>query len=222
MKKIKFIPKNLYFCKKTGMNFHEFRNTFLAQKVFSTRDIDKEWADFNYVNLVNWQDKGYIFKLRNTWYTFPDALKTEADLFFLANRLQKPSYVSLETALRHYNWIPESVFSITSVTTAKPAEWHTPLGHFVYRSVQPRLFFGYQTVEGQQATFNMADPEKTLLDFLYFNPRLAEAPDFEGLRLNREEIAEQLDLARLNNYLSLIASPSLEKRWQNLQKMLAL
>lgn len=204
------------------MNFLEFRNTFLPQKVFSTGDIAKEWADFNFVNLVNWQDKGYILKLRNSWYAFPDALKTEADLFFLANRLQKPSYISLETALRYYNWIPESVFSITSVTTAKPAEWHTPVGHFVYRSIKPGQFFGYETVESRDVTFNMADPEKTLLDLLYFNSSLIEEPDFEALRLNREEISERINLSRLNNYLSLIASAGLEKRWRNLEKMLAL
>lgn len=204
------------------MNFQKFRNVFHSQKVFSTGDIAKEWADFNYVNLVNWQDKGYILKLRNTWYAFPDTLKTEADLYFLANRLRRPSYISLETALRYYNWIPESVFSITSVTTAKPAEWRTQVGHFTYRSVRPRLFFGYRQVEGNSSIFNLADPEKTLLDMLYFNTRLVEAPDFEGLRLNREEIAGRLDIARLDNYLALIASPTLEARWRSLQKFLAL
>jgi len=204
------------------MNFQEFRNVFHAQKVFSTGDIAKEWSDFNYVNLVNWQDKGYLLKLRNTWYAFPDTLKSEADLFLLANRLHKPSYISLETALRYYNFIPESVFSIISITTGKPAEWQTPVGHFVYRSVQPRLFFGYQPVEKQHLTFNMADPEKTLLDLLYFNPGLIETPDFEGLRLNQKEITGQLNLARLNNYLALIASPTLEKRWRRLQKFLGL
>ena len=135
------------------MNFQKFRNVFHTQKVFSTGDIVKVWADFNYVNLVNWQKKGYLLKLRNTWYAFPDTLKTEADLYFLANRLRTPSYISLETALRFFNWIPESVFSITSVTTAKPAEWHTPVGHFAYRSLQPRLFFGYQPVEGRVDQF---------------------------------------------------------------------
>ncbi len=204
------------------MNFLEFRQRLFPQKVFSTSDIAKEWADFNYVNLVNWQDKGYLVKLRNTWYAFPDALKTEADLFFMANRLQKPSYISLETALRYYNWIPESVFSVTSVTTAKPAVWQTPVGHFVYRSVQPRLFFGYRPVGERHPTFNIADPEKTLLDLLYFNPRLLESPDFEGLRLNRDEIAGRLDLTRLSNYLTLIGSPTLEKRWRGLQKFLEL
>ncbi|MCB0594617.1 MAG: hypothetical protein H6557_22755 [Lewinellaceae bacterium] len=204
------------------MNFQKFRNVFHTQKVFSTGDIVKVWADFNYVNLVNWQKKGYLLKLRNTWYAFPDTLKTEADLYFLANRLRTPSYISLETALRFFNWIPESVFSITSVTTAKPAEWHTPVGHFAYRSLQPRLFFGYQPVEGEGTAFNMAGPEKTLLDLLYFNPHLIEAPDFESLRLNREEIAARLDLSRVDNYLVFIASPTLESRWRNLQKFLAL
>ncbi len=204
------------------MNFQEFRNVFHSQKVFSTGDIAKEWPNFNYVNLVNWQAKGYLLKLRNTWYAFPETLKSESDLFFLANRLHKPSYISLETALRHYNFIPESVFSIISITTAKPARWNTPVGHFVYHSVQPRLFFGYQPVEKQHLIFNIADPEKTLLDLLYFQPKLVEMPDFESLRLNQEEIAGQLELGRLNNYLTLIASPSLEKRWRSLQNFLDL
>lgn len=203
------------------MNFNQFRNTFFEQKVFSTGDIAKEWADFNYANLVHWQEKGYLLKLRNRWYAFPDALKTEADLYFAANRLRQPSYVSLETALRFYNFIPESVFSINSVTTAKPVEWRTPIGHFSYRSVKPGLFFGYQPSE-LQPVFLIADPEKTLLDTLYFNPHLFQTPDFEELRLNREEIAERLDIARLGNYLLLIASSTLEKRWRNLQHFLDL
>lgn len=204
------------------MNFQTFRKTFSSQKVFSTRDIEKEWADFNFVNLVNWQDKGYLTKLRNTWYAFPDALSSEDDLYFIANQLRKPSYISLETALRYYNWIPESVFSVTSVTTAKPVRWRTPLGYFSYRSVQPRLFFGYQTVKGQSSTFNIAEPEKTLLDLLYFHPELREAADFEGLRLNQEEIKDRLSLDRLHNYLTLIDSLTLEARWGSLQKYLGL
>jgi len=204
------------------MNFHEFRDVFYLQKAFSTVDIAKEWPDFNYVNLVNWQHKGYLFKLRKTWYAFSGALKTEADLYFVANRLHKPSYISLETALRFYNWIPESVFSITSVTTAKPAEWQTPVGHFSYRSMRPRLFFGYQPIERPQATFLIADPEKTLIDWLYFNPKLVKPIDFESLRLDKGEVNQLLDPTRLSNYLELIASPALSERWEGLQKYLAL
>lgn len=204
------------------MDYIRFRNTFHEQKIFSTGDIAKEWKDFNYVNLVNWQKKGYLVKLRNSWYAFPDTLRAETDLFMAANRLHRPSYVSLETALRFYNWIPESVFSITSVTTAKPAEWLTPVGHFSYRSLKPKLFFGYQVAEAPGSSFNIADPEKTLLDLLYFNPQLSTSADFEGLRLNQEEIAGQLNLTRMEDYLELASSPTLNKRWQRLQKHLDL
>ncbi|MCB9284595.1 MAG: hypothetical protein H6563_11010 [Lewinellaceae bacterium] len=204
------------------MNFQKFRKVLNAQKVFSRRDIVKEWPDFNFVNLVNWQEKGYLLKLRNTWYAFPDVLQTEADLFFVANQLRKPSYISLEAALRYYNWIPESVFTITSITTAKPVEWQTPVGYFSYRSIKPQLFFGYQTVKGESADFNMAEPEKTLLDLLYFHPEYTEPADFEALRLNQEEIVKLLKTDRLNRYLELIASPTLELRWKSIEKYIGL
>ncbi|MFZ2897419.1 MAG: hypothetical protein WA004_02280 [Saprospiraceae bacterium] len=204
------------------MNFLQFQKLLQGQKVFSTKDIAKECPGFNYVNLVNWQEKGYLIKLRNTWYAFPEMLQSEDDLYFVANQLHRPSYISLETAFRFYNWIPESVFTITSITTAKPAEWRTPVGHFSYRSIKPRLFFGYLTAKGKNADFNIATPEKTLLDLLYFHPEYAEYDDFEGLRLNKEEISGMLNLDRLNNYLELIGSSTLETRWGSLKKYLGL
>ncbi|MDX2283037.1 MAG: hypothetical protein NW241_02700 [Bacteroidia bacterium] len=133
------------------------------QKVFSTGDIAKEWGTFNYANRVNWQDKGYILKLRNTWYACPESIRTDADVFVLANRLYGPSYISLESALRYYNWIPDMVFSITSITTLKSARWKTAAGHFSCRSIHPRFFFGYREVNIQGTRFTIAEPEKTLL-----------------------------------------------------------
>lgn len=203
------------------MNFLTFSDTFSRQRVVSVGEIAKEFPGFSVDNLTNWQKKGYLLKIRNGWYAFPGTLKTESDLFFLANRLYRPSYVSLETALRYYNFIPESVFSLTSITTVKPAEWRTPVGHFIYRSVKPSLFFGYQPSK-TQPQFLIADAEKTLLDFLYLNPGLAETTDFEGLRFNVDEIADRVDLKRLDAYLSIFSSATLTKRWKNLQKFLEL
>ena len=184
--------------------------------MFSIADIVKECADFNYVNIVNWQEKCYLIKIRNTWYTFSDVLKNEADLFLISNLMRRPSYVSLETALRYYNWIPESVFSITAVTTQKPTSWNTPLGKFTYHSFQPRMFWGYQVAEG----FNIADPEKTLIDWLHFNSNKIETADFEGMRFNRDEIGLRVDVRRMERYLQQIDSPTLEMRWRRLQNFL--
>jgi predicted transcriptional regulator of viral defense system len=216
-----FIPNSLYICKKNGMNFIQFKNKLIDQKVFSIGDITKIWPDFNFTNLTTWQNKGYIIKIRNSWYSFPEILKSESDLYFLANVIKRPSYISLQTALRFYNFIPESVFSITSITTTKPVNYKVSVGNFEYRSIKPKMYFGYQVITNGR-TFLMAEPEKTLLDMLYFNPKLTENLDFEGLRLNKVEISETIDLQRLNNYLKIIGSPSLEKRWKSLQIFLEL
>jgi len=204
------------------MNFHEFSEVFRRYGVFSTQDIAKEWPHFNYVNLVNWQDKGYLLKLRNKWYAFPNSIQSEADLFFLANRMHRPSYISLESAFQYYHWIPEGVFSITSVTTLKPGFWATPVGHFTYRSILPRLFFGYRPVQAQHVVFNMAEPEKALLDWLYFHPGYQTHADFESLRFNTEEITSQIDLLRIEGLLDLFGISTMNKRWNNLLKYLSL
>ncbi len=204
------------------MIFLEFKRLFFPQRVFSTVDIAKEMPGFYVGNLLNWQKKGYIVKLRNNWYAFPDALNAEADLYVIANRLQRPSYVSLETALRYYNFIPESVFSITSVTTLKPVAWPTPVGNFSYRSLQPKLFFGYDTVQVGAVNFNIASPEKCLLDLLYFSPNLIATPDFEVLRLNQAEIVKRVEYSTLEKFLARIDSAALNARCAALQHYLTL
>jgi hypothetical protein len=127
----------------------------------------------------------------------------------------------LETALRHYDFIPESVFGITSVTTQKTAQWQTTFGHFSYRTVKPSLFFGYAPMEGTPA-FLMAEPEKALLDMLYFNAKLRETADFEGLRLNQDEIRQRLNPEKMAAYLALFDSPALNERSLSLQAFLQL
>jgi len=58
----------------------------------------------------------------------------------------------------------------TSVTTARPVHWETPLGIFDFRRIQVDFFYGYRLVdlsEKQQAF--IAAPEKALLDLLYLD-----------------------------------------------------
>ncbi len=217
-----YVLKKRYICQLIGMNYIKFRRKLKEQKLFSTKDLAQIWPEFNLDNLINWQDKGHIIKLRNNWYGFPDLLHSEADLNLVANRLRFPSYVSLQSALRHYNWIPESVFSVTSVTSLKPASWITPIGHFTYRSIKPSLFFGFTSIKSNEISYRIADPEKTLIDTLYFNSKLASIIDFEQMRFNQVEINAILNRNRLENYLSIISSKSLNKRIAAFHKYLEL
>ncbi len=46
------------------MQFIEFKNYFNPYQVFSIKDIEKEYPKFNKMNLIAWQKKKYIIKIR--------------------------------------------------------------------------------------------------------------------------------------------------------------
>ena len=127
----------------------EFRAKMEPFRIFSVRDVEKQFPSMNRMNLVRWQKKGYILKLRNKWYAFNDAENHENIEWLAANLIYAPSYISLQTALSWYNLIPEMIVSTTSVTTQKTNKFSTPLGNFDYHRIKPELFgFGYWLVGG--------------------------------------------------------------------------
>lgn len=139
--------------------------------------------------LSRWVTAGRIYQLRRGVYALaPPFRKHRPQPFFIANRMVRPSYVSLEAALAYYGLIPDVTPVTTSVTTARPGRWETPLGVFAFRHVQAGLFFGYRRVEsggGQQAF--VATPEKALLDLVYLAPE-GDAPAYlQELRLQNLE-----------------------------------
>jgi hypothetical protein len=87
----------------------------------------------------------------------------------VGQRWLSPSYLSTETALDRHRLCETGITVYTYVTTRLIAHRQdasrTFEGHrFVYRHVAAHLFFGYQSQDG----ILLADPEKAVLDFLYF------------------------------------------------------
>lgn len=68
----------------------------------------------------------------------------------------------------------------------------------------------------------MAELEKSLLDYLYLNTHIKTSQDLDGLRLNTDNLKEQLDVAKLNDYLILFDSKALTARATLLLKYLEL
>ena len=95
--------------------------------------------------------------------------------------------VRLESALSHYNLIPEHVPVVTSVTTGRPGEVRTDLGTFSFRHVRKPVFGGFLsvTVAPGQSVF-LATPEKALLDLISLTPGDDQAASVEELRLQNE------------------------------------
>jgi predicted transcriptional regulator of viral defense system len=194
------------------MNILEFLDRFKKRPAFSLREVEQLYPGFERENLLNWQKKGYIIRIRNNWYSVTGRITMEAHLYWVANKIYRPSYVSLETALAYYGWIPEAVFTVTSISTRKTQTFDTPVGHFRYSSVKPALFFGYRLLNTEGYGAKIAEPEKALLDYLYLNPKIATIADFEVLRFNLDQMRNDIDEENLSAYCSLIDSHSLSER----------
>jgi hypothetical protein len=115
--------------------------------------------------------------------------------FLLSNHLSGPSYVSLETALSHWQLIPELVYEITSVTTGRSKTYQTPIGRFSYTHLPlPYFSFGQQQLElARKQVALVASPEKALCDkivatsgLLFRSPKQMSAWLIEDMRMNRE------------------------------------
>lgn len=198
------------------MNLLEFKTTFQDYPVFSRLEIEKYFPGFDPKNLVRWQEKGYVQKVRNNWYCFSDRQWNESQLYWVANRIYTPSYISLEAALSHYKLIPEGVFTIQSVSTRKTNAFQTSIGNFSYGSVKPAWYFGYRMEKNGPFYFAIAEPAKALLDLLYLRPELQTDVQFEALRLNIAEIQATLDIARYRLYLEQFAGPAVQARGRRL------
>ena len=196
------------------MNYQTFWQQFHGWPLFSTQDIKKKFPDFDFRRLVEWQQKGYLQKIVNRWYRFTNAptVIDESYQWYVANRIYQPSYVSLESALSYYGLIPEAVYRVTSVSSLKTQHYETPVGTFDYRHLKPSLLFGYRLLSYQEFRIRMAEPEKTLLDYLYLRPELNDPDDFTALRINQIALAECVDLEKLYRYLSLFNQKALMRR----------
>jgi predicted transcriptional regulator of viral defense system len=194
------------------MQFIEFQNQLSEYYVFSLRDILKILPDFKRIQLDRWEKKGYLRKIKRGYYCFGSQGVNRDFLFYAANRIYAPSYVSLEMALKFYGLIPEEIFQITSVGTKKIASFDTGIGNFNYRHIKPSLYWGYRLADFDKQKILIAEPEKAILDYLYVHPNLKTSADFEGMRINADEFKTQINLEKFQKYLETIGSKQLFKR----------
>ena len=159
------------------------------------------------LQLTRWVNSGRIYQLRRGLYSIaPPYQKIKPHPFLVANRLQRASYVSLQSALAFYGLIPEIVNITVSITAGRPERLETPLGIFEFRHIKSNLLFGYQMTDlgGQNAL--VATPEKALLDLLYLQPRGGSSKYVHELRLQN---LDHLNLDVLKKHSKVFDSPKM-------------
>jgi len=195
------------------MNYIEFKQKMFDLACFSNDQVYAWRPDFDRNNFHRWTKKGYLIKLKQSLFTFTEYKKMPDYALYFANRIYKPSYISLHTALSYYGMIPEAVVQITSVTPLKTIYLSNAIAQYSYKSIKSELMFGYllkPLPDGK--TIQMATPEKALLDLLYLYPEYDTLQEMENLRLDEDFLQNDLKLELINEFLSQFNSKALTKR----------
>jgi len=188
------------------MQFQLFYRTMKEiRPIFTLNDLKVIFSD-QYISskqLSRWQESGYILKLKNGVYLLED-YKNSVHPFLLSNVLYQPSYVSLESALYEYGFIPDVAQTITSISTRKT--WSTVVlgSEFDYKKIKKDCFIGYGPKKYLNREVLLAEPEKALVDFFYFNKsRLKKDGQIDELRFNYDNLKQKVDKEKIFQYAAL-------------------
>lgn len=169
------------------MNFRTVEKKMKGLPCFSLQHLKSIEPKFLRWNLIQRHQKGYIHRISKGRYCFSESPNTEEQLFKISNLIYQPSYISMESALRHYNLIPEGVYQTTACTSKKTQTLQGEKGVFAYSHLNPKLFWGYYLVKNQALDYYLAKVEKAICDFFYLKPRLKKQ-DFKELRISSQEL----------------------------------
>mgnify|MGYP001559503672 CR=1 FL=1 len=176
--------------------FLEFSYFTKEQLRTSAQKLSMSDSTFNSYIHKALRDAQIISLKKNHYVTrsFYDKHKTDTSyLFFLANMLLQPSYVSLEAALQYYGIFAEAVnFTTTSVTSKLPRQFMNRTGRYTYRNINEKLFTGFTHIKGD-FDFAIALPHKAVFDYLYYHThrfsKNVHADLLEELRIDTDTIS---------------------------------
>ena len=114
----------------------------------------------------------------------------------LINLLRADAYLSLETVLRDTGISTQSTTMLTCVTPGRPGQFRSKSLRIVFRRISLNLFWGFHQKRTRYGTYNIAEPEKALLDWIYLHRQEGSAVDTDELdleRLDRPKLLEYAD-----------------------------
>lgn len=166
------------------------------QRIFAVSEYAAQWF------IKSHTKKKLFLKLRNGLYCLADEL---VNYYLIANRIYQPSYISFETALSFYKMIPETIYPIICATPKTSRSFNVRGTQFIYRKIKQKAYAGYTPTKYLGYIVFLAEPEKALIDYLYFIDLGKCQFSYERLDL------KNINARKLNSYAKLFARPSLEK-----------
>jgi predicted transcriptional regulator of viral defense system len=133
---------------------------------------------------------------RITKRTYLNRLTPDVHPGEIALTLRPESYISLESALRHWGISTQSPSATTCVTTQRPQIFDSESIHISFRRIKKDFFWGFTEKLTRYGHYRIAEPEKALLDFIYLSRQ-------EGREVPWDELAiSSLNKRTLLNYAS--------------------
>lgn len=133
--------------------------------------------------------EGVLVKVKRGIYATPEASLTE-----ISHRIDPDAYISTGTILARHALIGSvPARRVQAVKTGRPRTYRCALGTIEHLSISPRLYFGYELLDG----IRCATPEKAFLDTCYYAWRgkrfsFDPASDVAARELNQELLDEYL------------------------------
>jgi len=119
----------------------------------------------------------------------------------LINTLRPESYLSLETVLRDSGISTQSPTLLTCVTPGRPGDFRAKSVSISFRRISRNLFWGFREKQTRYGKYNIAEPEKALLDWVYLRRQ-------EGSTINTDEWnLQRLDRGKLLQYAARFPTP---------------
>ncbi len=164
------------------------------------RNLDKKIAQLTKI--------GYLETLKKGLYvssSYVEKVTKESYIEYIANILKSPSYISSEYVLAKEGLIPESVFSITSITAKTPRSFSNFLGTFLYKHVKPELFTGYKESLWENKILYVATKAKALFDYFYLKKIENIEREIYDCRINWDNFSQD-DVKEFEKYTTITAS----------------
>lgn len=191
------------------MKYLDFSQKFKDYPVITYQNIRNVFQDVNHTQLINWQKRGWLLKLKRGIFVLPNKI---INSHLVANKLNY-SYISLEYALSYYQIIPDVARIITSVSKNRSEKINNFLGNFYYYKITGPLFTGFTSIKEAGGNFRLALPEKALFDLIYFRPDLKNKNDLEAMRIN---IDKNFDIKIIEKFTKTVKAYPIKNRLKNL------
>lgn len=143
----------------------------IKQKVFSIEDLATFWQEQDYDKIQElsryYTNENRLFRVKSGLYS----TSTHPDILEIAQKLQRPSYITFHTALSIHG-INFQYYSDIHCFAGRKKAIQVLNQKIIYHQVKPEILFNPIGIISEN-NYNLASPERALCDSLYISPAIS-------------------------------------------------